>query len=415
MFAFPGLTFVFVYFSYRRLVAKNCTDWDLNSDSLVVCHRLFPLRYGFGVVLAISTFTGHIILREAAKSEFRSDLAEQTSQFVRENMDILIQTPEPSRSTESGGTSAVNSDRELQSKPAESVKAPAPSTDIDDSAQRGPAKRENEGKAHSDYSSEESLTQLKNRRKQEDAEAGKVVDVLISDSETMQFCYCPPGSFTMGSPPGETNHFGEENPTDAVITTGFWMGRTEVTQAQWVAIMGQNPSGRRRSTFPVESVSAIGADKFVSQLNIKRPLGGRKWVLPSEAQWEYACRAGSSGPWGRRGDGIEGTLDDMGWHKFNSGSDIQDVATKNPNAWGLYDMHGNVSEWCADRWNLDSGLQGGNDPFGTKGTMRTIRGGHCHSEPAYCRSAKRSGNSPAHVDMWIGFRVAVVSNDPRSP
>jgi len=260
---------------------------------------------------------------------------------------------------------------------------------------------------------EEMKKQAANELNTDSVGDSQVVD--LGGGVKMTLCYCPPGSFTMGSPRGETNHFGEENPTDTVITNGFWMGRTEITQAQWVAIMGQNPSGRRRSTFPVESVSAIGADKFVSQLNIKFPLGGKKWVLPSEAQWEYACRAGSSGPWGKRGDGIEGTLGDMGWHKFNSGSDIQDVATKNPNAWGLYDMHGNVSEWCADRWNLDSGLQGGNDPFGTKGTMRIIRGGHCQSEPAYCRSAQRSGNSPAHVDMWIGFRVAVVSNDPRSP
>jgi len=168
------------------------------------------------------------------------------------------------------------------------------------------------------------------------------VGTMRRNSIGMEFMYIPEGSFQMGS----TNGNGDEKPVHKVtISQGFFMGRTEVTQTQWQAVMGNNPSGFKDcGNCPVENVSWDDAQSFIAKLNAQND--GFKYRLPSEAEWEYAARSGTTGDYA-------GNLDSMAWYSANSGSKTHPVGTKQANAWGLYDMHGNVWEWCQD-WYSDS-------------------------------------------------------------
>jgi formylglycine-generating enzyme required for sulfatase activity len=182
----------------------------------------------------------------------------------------------------------------------------------------------------------------------------------------------------------------------------FWLAKTEVTQAQWQAVMGSNPSSFKGPNLPVENVYWRDAEYYISEINGKQILPtGWKFALPTEAQWEYACRAGDKGPYSG------GSLDEVGWYKDNSGK-THEVGQKKPNAWGLYDMHGNVAEWCAD-W-YDDRLQGGLDPKGPEsGKNRVLRGGSWQTIPSACRAADRPCfGVPNLSGDDIGFRTAIV-------
>ena len=204
-------------------------------------------------------------------------------------------------------------------------------------------------------------------------------------------------TFTMGSPPDEEERIYNETQHRVVLTKGFWLGQYEVTQAQWRSVMGNNPSGYKGDRRPVESVSWDDCRKFIAKCNAAAR--GVRFALPTEAQWEYACRAGTTGPYAGSGD-----LDEMGWYDGNRGNGTHPVGRKRPNAWNLYDMHGNVWEWCVD-WD---GVYEGDctDPTGpASGEDRVLRGGCWHVNARYCRSAFRFGNLPGFRYLSIGFRL----------
>jgi formylglycine-generating enzyme required for sulfatase activity len=211
------------------------------------------------------------------------------------------------------------------------------------------------------------------------------------------------GRFAMGS----TNGGSDERPvTQVEITRAFWLGKTEVTQAQWEAVMGSNPSRFKGADRPVEQVSYDDALEFCRKLTARERAAGRlpsgyEYTLPTEAQWEYACRAGTTGDYA-------GSLDSMGWYGDNSGRQTHSVGQKQANAWGLYDMHGNVWEWCLD-WYAGS-LPGGTvrDPSGpSSGSFRVIRGGSWNDAASRCRSANRNHFVPGFFNL--GFRLALSS------
>lgn len=228
-------------------------------------------------------------------------------------------------------------------------------------------------------------------------EAGESKTIALGGGVEMEMVWCPRGSFLMGSSHREEKRCDDETQHEVTLTKGFWMAKTEVTQAQWKSVMGNNPSKHKGDDLPVEVVSWEDAQVFCLKAGLQ---------LPTEAEWEYACRAGSTGPYA--GSGV---LDEMGWHPENSGGKTHPVGQKKPNAWGLYDMHGNVDEWCADwydsRYYAKSPLM---DPKGpVSGSERVHRGGSWGKSYWWksCRSACRDKDSPRDSDSFcgrIGFR-----------
>ena len=224
----------------------------------------------------------------------------------------------------------------------------------------------------------------------------------------LEMAYIRPGTFTMGSPASESGRSSDEGPqTQVTLTEGYWLGKTEVTQAQWEALMESIPSKFMGPDRPVEQVFWSDAMEFCRKLTERERSAGRlpegyEYTLPTEAQWEYACRAGTTGQYG--GDG---NLDDMGWYRQNSGNTTHPVGQKQANAWGLYDMHGNVWEWCLDWYG---NYPGGSvrDPTGpASGTGRVGRGGGWGSYAIGCRSAFRSGGVSGYRFNGLGFRLAL--------
>jgi len=224
---------------------------------------------------------------------------------------------------------------------------------------------------------------------------GHVEVVKLPGSEVeLRFAWIEPGSFEMGTRGSKL----KQQAHRVRLTRGFWMQTTEVTQATWTAIMGNNPSKFEGPDRPVERVSWQDVQAFLAKLN---QLGIGKFRLPTEAEWEYACRAGSSGEY-------SGDLDQMAWYLSNAGGETHPVAQKRPNAWGLYDMHGNVFEWCQDWFQADYYVfSPGIDPPGPKqGRFRVYRGGSWRFPAPLCRSAqRRSGNPVATRTSLLGFRL----------
>ena len=242
----------------------------------------------------------------------------------------------------------------------------------------------------------------------DDGQLNSPIEIPLPANEKMSLCFCPAGSFTMGSPASEEGHMEVEEQVSVTLTQRFWMARTELTQGQWVALMGSNPSSFKGDDLPVENVSWEDADAFIRVLNEKVPLEGWRWVLPTEAQWEYACRAGSAGEWGWVSTNQMGTLEATGWFDENAGASTHEVGTKKANAWGLCDMHGNVWEWCRDAWDGSLKLPGGTNPIGTTGSFRVYRGGSWDYYAQYCRAANRFRYIASIRGNYLGFRPAAV-------
>jgi formylglycine-generating enzyme required for sulfatase activity len=202
------------------------------------------------------------------------------------------------------------------------------------------------------------------------------------------------------------DHVSGTTPHQVTLTQGFYMLETEVTQEQWESIMGKNPSNFKGKKLPVEKVSWTDCQLFVeglSKLAAGKAPRGYKFSLPTEAQWEYACRAGTTGAY------AADDLDQMAWYEKNSDRKTHEVGTKQANAWGLYDMHGNVWEWCTD-WYGDYPTGKVTDPVGaSSGRCRVLRGGSWVTVAGYCRSAYRANYMPGGASFFWGVRVSLVS------
>ena len=193
----------------------------------------------------------------------------------------------------------------------------------------------------------------------------------------MEMVWCPPGSFMMGSPETEDDRCSDETRHRVTLKQGFWMGKYEVTQLQWESVMGENPSSFKGGNRPVEWVSWDDCQVFIRKINAD---GKVTVALPTEAQWEYACRAGTTTPFsfGQFLNGDKANCDGnypygktaKGYHRKETTS----VGSYAPNAWGLYDMHGNVFEWCVERYGKYGG-DATNSTGATSGPYRVARGG----------------------------------------
>ena len=247
--------------------------------------------------------------------------------------------------------------------------------------------------------------------------------VLTVGDVEYAFRWCPPGTFMMGSPedeqPGRRNW---ERQHQVTLSHGFWMLETPVTQEMWESVMGSNPSGiSRGNKYPVNNVTWYECQEFVQKLNdilAGTPCApeGFKFSLPTEAQWEYACRAGTTTAY-YFGDTL--TLQQANFGAFHtltpqqanfgmSVDGLSEVGKYPANAWGLFDMHGNVWEWCLD-WHGDYPSGAVTDPTGAPhGTDRVRRGGSWDGNAADCRSAYRSRDTPSTRGTYLGFRLALV-------
>jgi len=249
----------------------------------------------------------------------------------------------------------------------------------------------------------------------------KELTIDLPGEVKMEFVLIPAGEFMMGSSEKEREwalkeakarsypHWLEVFPTEiqhrVKITKPFYLGKHEVTQAQWQAVMGDNPSKFKHPMNPVEQVSWEDCQSFLSKLNQRFGKTGMKFGLPTEAQWEYACRAGTSTPWAFGADSA--VFGEYAWWKENSDENTHAVGKKKPNAFGLFDMHGNVWEWCADYYRADYYPHSpSNDPVGPPtGPTHVLRGGSHNCFPANSRSATRWKGSSTDKGPNYGFRV----------
>ena len=229
------------------------------------------------------------------------------------------------------------------------------------------------------------------------AEDQTIKDNKPFDSQTgMEFVFVPGGCFRMGSDTGNS----DEKPVHEVCVSGFFIGTYEVTQVQWQKVMGSNPSRFNRcgEDCPVEQVSSSDALDFISRLNTKT---GKNYRLPTEAEWEYACRSGGK-------DAVfcgGGEIDSVAWYGKNSGGKTNPVGRKLPNGLGIYDMSGNVWEWVQD-WKGDYSGSNRQDPKGPlSGSTRMRRGGSWQYGAGQARSTWRSSGYPDDRALDIGFRL----------
>ncbi|MEC8555072.1 MAG: formylglycine-generating enzyme family protein [Planctomycetota bacterium] len=232
-------------------------------------------------------------------------------------------------------------------------------------------------------------------------------DVEVKNSIEMNLRVIPPGTFTMG--PDNSDRGAREKPAHQVtLSQPFMLGVYEVTQEQYERVMGVNPSEFKGPQNPVEKVSWEDAVEFCQKLSAlpEERSAGRVYRLPTEAEWEYACRAGTTTDYSFGDDAV--SLDKYAWYGKNSGRETHPVGQKQPNAWGLYDMHGNVFEWCADGYG-DYPSDAVTDPTGAKsGSSRVLRGGSWGRAAEVCRSAYRYRLHPSYRFNFYGFRVTCV-------
>jgi formylglycine-generating enzyme required for sulfatase activity len=247
--------------------------------------------------------------------------------------------------------------------------------------------------------------------------AGDELSVTLPGGVKMKFRFCPAGSFTMGSPASEADRSEDEKQVSVTLSRGFYVAETECTQGQWKAVMGGNPSNFQGDDLPVEMVSWETVHSLVTRLNGGTSTGlptGWKWSLPTEAQWEYACRAGTTTATAF-GDTLTATQANFNgnypYGTTQKGTYLEktsSVGSYEPNRWGLKDMHGNVYEWCLDSWDGTTTLPGGTDPVGRTGSYRVYRGGSWSYYGQDCRSAYRDRLAPGGERYYLGFRLAAV-------
>lgn len=237
----------------------------------------------------------------------------------------------------------------------------------------------------------------------------------LGNSVILEMVSIPAGEFLMGSPNAEKDRNEDESPQHKVSVPAFFMGKFAITQAQYQAIIGSNPSNFKGYNLPVEKVSWNEATNFCQKLSTET---GRNYRLPSEAEWEYACRVGTTTPFHFGATLTTNLANYDGFFPYQSEPKgkyrvkTTKVGIFPPNAFGLYDMHGNVWEWCLDNWH-DNYIDAPNNgsPWKNKNdnSSRLMRGGSWVLHPRYCRSANRSGNTAKLRNDVIGFRVVCSS------
>ncbi len=248
------------------------------------------------------------------------------------------------------------------------------------------------------------------------------LSVVLADGPlaSLNMVLIVPGTFQMGSPEplGIAPYYNnvDSQPVHAVtITRPFWMGKYEVTQSEYQAVMGSNPSQVQGANLPVETVTWTRAVAYCDALTARELAAGRlpsgyEYRLPTEAEWEYCCRAGTTTEFHYGPTLVCGQANFDYSHHTNSGcssSGIAPVGSYGPNAWGLHDMHGNVWEWCLDAWDASANYPGGavSDPYVASGPYRVLRGGGWNSDSFFCRSAFRTWRIPGVTSINRGFRV----------
>ena len=241
---------------------------------------------------------------------------------------------------------------------------------------------------------------------------GRVARIVLPGGGEMEMIWCEPGEFVMGSPEGEEGRRDEERPRRVKLTKGFWLGKNPVTQQQWQGVMGNNPARFKGGDRPVECVSWLDCMEFIRRVNVGMGYGVR---LPTEADWEYACRAGTETPfsWGSTLNGDRANCD--GRHPYGTARQGAYVEGTTPvgqygaNPWGFFDMHGNVWEWCSDWYGSKCGKV---DPAGpASGTARIRRGGSWFNGAADCRSAFCDYSDPSDKSNRTGFRLCCPAGD----
>lgn len=225
---------------------------------------------------------------------------------------------------------------------------------------------------------------------------------IMTNSIKMEFLLIPEGEFKMGALPDEKFRYGQEPVHIVKIEKAYYLGKYEVTQKQWREVMGNNPSNFKGDNLPVEKVSWKDVQEFIKKLNEKEETD--KYRLPSEAKWEYAARAGTTTHYSF-GDN-DSDLADYAWYVGNSGDKTHPVGQKQPNPWGLHDMHGNVWEWVQDReHNYDVSPTDGSAYESGSSSYRVFRGGSWLMDAKYCRSAPRQATATGIHDFSLGFRL----------
>lgn len=224
--------------------------------------------------------------------------------------------------------------------------------------------------------------------------------IWVEPKTGMEFVWIPGGCFLMGSDAGNPN----EIPVHQVCVKGFYLGKYEVTQAQYQEISDSNPSQFKGGNLPVDQVSFLDIKENITAFNYR---AGEQLRLPSEAEWEYACRGGGQ----HREYCGDGDVDNLAWHNGNSGNKTHAVGTLRPNAWGLYDMSGNVLEWTEDCWHEDyTGAPTDGTAWhaehGGNCDLRVIRGGSWKADPWGAQAAFRDGFAARDRDGYYGFRLA---------
>lgn len=238
----------------------------------------------------------------------------------------------------------------------------------------------------------DSISKLKN----------KPGDIWVEPATDMAFVWVPKDCFYMGSNFGYSN----EKPVHKVCLDGFWIGKNEVTQGQWEKIMGNNPSYfKKGSDYPVENINRIMVQEFIAKFE---NISGNRFKLPTEAQWEYAATGGNQ----RHIYSGSNNIDEVGWYRKNGGLTSHPIAKKKPNKFGLYDMSGNVGEWCEDIYEDNSYLkhQMHNPLFKSENSSYVVRGGSwSHKDPLHLRCSRRAGVYEYNSSQDIGFRLICLS------
>ena len=231
--------------------------------------------------------------------------------------------------------------------------------------------------------------------------SGNTITIPVKNGINIEMVKVEAGSFDMGATSEMENPNEDEKPVHRVtLTNNYYVGKYEVTQALWQAVMGSNPSSFKGYDLPVETVSWDDCQDFISKLNA---MTGKRFRLPTEAEWEYAARGGKKS----RGYQYSGsnTLDDVAWYYGNSGNKTHVVGTKHPNELGIYDMTGNVIEWCQDWYGSYSSSPQTNPIGAVSGSFRVYRGGGWFYSAGCCRSSSRDYRSPGGRGNYLGLRL----------